>query len=187
MTISAAVQSMNGHPIQNSGPTVSGSEKTVSGTVSSSKNGEGTFSKMLEEVNGQKMVDKTVTYANGKTMESQKTITNNSDGSKTITRTGANGKTSTIQESKIKNDDGSFTITREKTNAHGGVTTMTDTETKSATGQINQSITSTNAKGQTETLDRVTTNINGARTVTTTGTGYDGSTINNETTWTTLA
>src|ERR1700749_3986315 len=161
MTISAAVQSMNGHPIQNSGPTVSGSEKTVSGTVSSSKNGEGTFSKMLEEVNGQKMVDKTVTYANGKTMESQTTITNNSEGSKTITR--------------------------EKTNAHGGVTKMTDTETKSATGQINQSITSTNAKGQTETLDRVTTNINGARTVTTTGTGYDGSTINNETTWTTLA
>ena len=187
MTISAAVQNVNPHPIQSPSPINSGDEKTVNGTVSSSKNGDGTFSKVMEEVNGQKTIDKTVTYANGKTMESQKTITVNPDGSKTITRVGANGKTSTIQESKVKNSDGSYTISKETTNAHGGTKTMTDTMTKSATGQINQTITSTNAKGESETLDRTTTSLNGVRTVSTTGTGYDGSAINNETTWTTLA
>ncbi len=162
-------------------------EQTTEGTVSSSKNGDGTYSKTVEEVNGQKVVDMEVTYANGKTKDVEKTITMNADGSKTVTKTNANGKTSTIDVSKSRDANGNVTISRESTNANGKTTDSTISVSKSATGEVERDVTRTNAKGETETLDRMTSNSGGVRTVTTTGTGYDGSTIDNETTWTVTA
>src|ERR1700743_1318123 len=70
--------------------------KTGSGTVTDLNNGVGSFSRTMEEVNGQKTIDKTVTFANGKTKSTERTVTVNADGSKTISKTNANGKTSTI-------------------------------------------------------------------------------------------
>lgn len=165
----------------------SNGESTTQGTVSSSKNGDGTFSKQVEDVNGHKVVDMTVTYANGKTRDIEKTVTVNADGSKTITKTNANGKTSTIEESHARDANGNVVISKESTNAKGRTTEATVTVSKSVTGEVDHSISRTNAKGETETLDRVSSSSDGVRAVTTTGTGYDGTAINNETTWTTVA
>jgi hypothetical protein len=164
-----------------------GNGKTTSGTVSSQTNGDGTFSKAMEEVNGQKTVDKTVTYANGKTKSTERTVTVNQDGSKTITKVGNNGKTSTIQETSVTNSDGSTTTSKEKTGPNGTVTDTTATMTKSLDGTKDCEVTRTNAENQTETFDRQIAHSNGSKTVTTTGTGYSGNSINNEITWTTVA
>ncbi len=164
-----------------------GVDQTTRGTVSSSKNGDGTFTKTIEDVNGQKVVDMQVTYANGKTKDVEKTITTNADGSKTVTKTNANGKTSTVETSKSRDADGNVMISRESTNANGKTTDSTISVSKSATGEVERDVTRTNAKGETETLDHMVSKSDGVRTVTTTGTGYDGSTINNETTWTVTA
>lgn len=158
--------------------------KTKHGTVSGDR-GDGTFSKTFEEVNGQKVVDKTVTYANGKSKTTERTVTVNADGSKTITHVGANGKTSTVQESVTTNADGTSTITKEKTNAKGVVTDISETRSE-VNGEKDVQI--TRSKGNLiETLDRSIVKDGGVKTVTTTGTGYDGAAISRQTVWTTLA
>jgi len=200
MTMTASsVFALNNHHLlalspDHKGPTTgtggtsgTGNSKSVNGTVDDMLNGFGTFSKTMEEVNGVKTIDRTVMFANGKTKTSEKTVTINDDGSKTITKTGKNGKTSTIQEAVVSNADGSRTVSKEKTKADGSVVESTDTVTKSATGGISHLITHTNAQGQTETLDREIAKTDGGRSVTTTGTAYNGNPIYNETTWTTLA
>ncbi|HTT97049.1 MAG TPA: hypothetical protein VMF58_03295 [Rhizomicrobium sp.] len=169
------------------GNTGDGKSKTVNGTVDDTLNGFGTFSKAMEEVNGQKTIDKTVMFANGKTKSTERVITVNADGSKTISRTGKNGNTSTIQESSTSNADGSRTVTRDITKANGATCEATSTVTKNVTGATEHAITRTNAQGQTETLDREITTSAGSRTVTTTGTGYNGNPVYNETTWNSLA
>jgi hypothetical protein len=197
MTMHAAnLSTISPTPIAQSGnprPTGTGSsidnaddQKTKAGSIDSSKNGTGTFSKMMEEVNGQKTVDKTVTFASGKTKSIEKTITINDDGSKTISKTGNHGKTSTIQESSTQNASGATVTTKEKTAANGDTTEVSGTKTTNADGSIDYQITRTNASGQTATLDRETTKSNGYRSTTTTGTGYAGNQISNETTWTSL-
>jgi hypothetical protein len=160
---------------------------TTQGTVSSSKNGDGTFTKTKEVVNGEKITDKTVTYDNGKTKETEKSVTVNADGSKTVTKTNANGKSSTVDVSKSRDANGNVVITRESTNAKGKTTDSTVSVSKSATGEVDREVSRTNAKGETETLDRVTTKADGVRTVTTTGTGYAGQAIDNESVWTITA
>jgi hypothetical protein len=160
-----------------------GDQKTINGAVTSSQNGAGTFSKMMEEVNGQKVVDKTVTFANGKTRSTEKAITINDDGSKTIAKTGNNGKTSTIQETFVPSATGGTSFTKEKTGANGNVTEISGTKTQNADGSMDAQITRTNAAGQTETLDRATTKSDGYRSTTTTGTGYTGNPIHHETSW----
>jgi hypothetical protein len=192
----ASVLQMSAAPVAQFGsprPTVAGStienigdQKTVAGKVESSKNGDGTFFKAMEEVNGQKTVDKTVTFANGKSKSTERAITINDDGSKTISKTGANGKTSTIQESSTQDASGSTTFTREKTAANGNTTEVSGVKTQNADGSTDGQITKTNASGQTETLDRETTRSSGYHSTTTTGTGYGGNQIANETSWTEL-
>jgi hypothetical protein len=175
-------------PVTASNGSQDNNSKTVNGTVDSMLNGFGTFSKTMEEVNGQKTIDKTVQFANGTSKSIEKTITINDDGSKTITKTGKNGKTSTIQESVVSNSDGSHTVTKEKTKANGATVESVSTTTGSAkAGTIEHLITRTNAQGQTETLDRAVSKTDGSRSVVTTGTAYNGNPIYNETTWNTLA
>jgi hypothetical protein len=158
--------------------------KSKHGTVSNGR-GDGTFSKTFEEVNGQKVVDKTVTYANGKSKTTERVVTVNADGSKTITHVGANGKTTTIQESVTTNADGTSTINKEKTNAKGVVTDITETRSE-VNGEKDVQI--VRSRGNLiETLDRSIVKDGNVRTVTTTGTGYDGSSISHQAIWTTLA
>lgn len=161
-------------------------DKTKSGTFDSLLHGEGTFDKMVQDVNGQKTVDKTITYADGTTKTTERTITINDDGSKTITKTGKNGKTTTVQEAAITNTDGSTTVTKQKTLADGSVIQTTISK-DSMNGETDAHIVRTNADGQTETLDRTSIKDGHTRTRTTTGTGYDGNPIYNESTWTTTA
>jgi hypothetical protein len=159
-------------------------EKTKSGTFTD-MHGEGTFEKTMSDVNGQKTVDKTITYSDGTTKTKERIITLNDDGSKTITKVGKNGKTSTITESFTKNEDGSVTINKEKTCADGSVVDTVETVNK-ANGEKDMHIVRTNAEGQTETLDRQIVHNGATTTHTTTGTGYDGQAIYNESQWTVL-
>ena len=160
--------------------------KTKTGTFDNALHGEGTFAKTMQEVNGEKIVDLTVTFANGKTKSVEKTIVVNEDGSKTITRTGKNGKTTTVQESETPSADGTLTISKTKTNADGSVTQISGTKS-SINGETDMHIVRTNADGQTETLDRQTLRDGHTRTHTTTGTGYDGNPVYRESSWTTMA
>lgn len=158
--------------------------KTKSGTYESSLHGEGTFSKTMEEVNGLKTIDKTITLGNGKTRSIETTIITNEDGSKTISHT-KNGKTTTTTESETTNADGTISISKEKTKADGSVIEISGTKS-SVKGETDSHIVRTNADGQTETLDRQMIKDGHTKTYTTTGTGYDGSEIDKESTWTTL-
>ena len=160
--------------------------KTKTGTFDSALHGEGTFAKTMQEVNGEKTIDRTITFANGKTKSIEKTIVVNADGSKTITRTGNNGKTTTIQESSTPGADGTMTISKQKTNADGSVVQITGTKS-SVNGETDMHVVRTNASGQTETLDRETIKDGHTRTHTTTGTGYDGNPVYRESSWTTMA
>lgn len=157
-----------------------------SGTVSSTKHGDGTFETTFNEVNGLKTVDKTVTYADGTTKTMERTITVNPDGSKTITKTGKDGKVTTVTEMKTKNDDGTFSIAKEITHANGKTTEVSGTVSK-VNGETDKTMTCTNAKGETETLSHVTTRDGDVTTHITSGTGYGGEVIYSESTWTTLA
>jgi len=170
-----------------SNPAATGdTSKTKTGTFDSTLHGEGTFAKTMEDVNGEKVVDKTITFANGKTKTVEKSIVVNEDGSKTITRTGNNGKTTTIQESSSPSTDGTFTISKEKTNADGSVVEISGTKS-SVNGETDMHVVRTNAAGQTETLDRQTIKDGHTRTHTTTGNGYDGNPVYRHSSWTTMA
>lgn len=161
------------------------SADTKTGNVTDSKDGNGTFVTMLSNIDGHKTIDKTVTYADGTTKSTERVVTINSDGSKTISRTDKNGQTSTIQETKTKNDDGTISISKEITNSDGSLTEVAETVTKTD-GEVDRSITLTNAAGQTETLDRQMVQDGSTTTYTTTGTGYDGHQIDRTSTWTVL-
>jgi hypothetical protein len=154
--------------------------------VSSSKNGDGTFESTMSEVNGQKTTDRTVTFANGTTKSSERTVTINSDGSKTISKTGANGKTKTIDETQTRNADGSFSVSKEITNANGKTTDVSGTITRTDGGKDEQ-LTYTNAKGATKTVDDQTSHTGNITGHVRTGTGYSGNTISSSSTWTTYA
>ena len=165
-------------------PSVTGGTK--SGTVSSSKDGDGTFQVTMSQANGQKTVDKTVSFADGTTKSSERTVTVNSDGSKTIVKTGANGKTTTIQQSQSRNADGSISLSEEITKANGKTTDVTGTITKSG-GETDKSLVFTNAKGVTQTVDDQTTHTGNITSHVRTGTGYKGNTLDSSSTWTTFA
>jgi hypothetical protein len=158
-----------------SGGAVPGNDnnKTKTGTFDSMLHGEGTFAKTIQDVDGEKVVDKTITFAN------------NDDGSKSVTRVGKNGKTTTTTESETSNADGSVTISKEKTKADGSVIEISGTKT-SANGETDTQIVRTNADGQTETLDHQVIKDGHTRTRTTTGTGYNGNPVYKESTWTTM-
>ena len=158
---------------------------TKTGTVHSSKHGDGTFAQTFEEVNGQKTIDKTVTFADGTQRTKELVVTINDDGSKTITKTGKNGKVTTTHEMKVDNGDGTFSLTRDITNAKGETTEITGTITRSH-GEVDKSLTCTNPGGLVETLNRQTVKNGAVVTHTTTGTNYLGETIDNESTWTTF-
>lgn len=160
--------------------------RTKTGTFDNALHGEGTFARTMQDVNGEKTVDRTITYANGKTKSVEKTIVVNEDGSKTITKTGKNGKTSTIQETDTANTDGTFTVSKQKTNADGSVVQISGTKS-SMNGETDMHIVRTNADGQTETLDRQSIKDGHTKTHTTTGTSYDGNPVYRESSWTTLA
>lgn len=162
-----------------------GHDSAKTGTVSSMLHGDGTFAMTLDIVNGQKTIDKIVTYADGTQKVSERVITVNEDGSKTITKTGKNGKTTTIHESQVKNDDGTITISKEVTNAKGEVTEITGTVSKSH-GETDKTFTCVNADGQTETINRQTIHDGNVTTHIKSGTGYAGNPIYNESTWTTF-
>lgn len=158
---------------------------TKTGTVNSSKHGDGTFARTFEEVNGQKTIDKTVTYADGTQKSKELVVTTNDDGSKTITRTNKNGKVTTIHEMMVDNGDGTFSLTKDITNAKGETTNISGTITHSH-GEIDRSLTCTNSDGQVETLDRQTVKNGDVVTHTTTGTDYYGNAVDHESTWTTF-
>lgn len=166
--------------------TQSATGNTTAGSVSSSKDGDGTFSVTMSKVGGQKTVEKNVSFANGTTKSTERTVTVNQDGSKTITRTNANGKTSTIQESEVKNDDGTISLSKQVTKANGSVTQVSGTITKTD-GETDKSMTLTNAQGQTETVDSQTTRTGNIAMHSRNGTGYNGNTIDSSSTWTTYA
>lgn len=188
-TISPAAFPVMRHGLQPSGkstPAPSATGSTTSGSVSSSKDGDGTFSVTMSKVGGQKTVDKSISFANGTTRSTERTVTINQDGSKTITKTHANGKTSTTQESEVKNDDGTISLTKQVTKADGSVTQVSGTITKS-NGETDRSMTLTNAQGQTETVSSQTTHTGNITMHSRTGTGYNGNAIDNSSTWTTYA
>ncbi len=169
-----------------SGNTPSVTGGTKSGTVSSSKDGDGTFQVTMSQVGGQKTVDKSVTFADGTTKSSERAVTVNSDGSKTIVKTNGNGKTTTIQESQSRNADGSISLSKEITKADGKTTDVTGTITKSD-GETDKSLVYTNAKGVTQTVDDQTTQTGNITSHVRTGIGYKGNTIDSSSTWTTIA
>jgi hypothetical protein len=152
------------------------SQKTKSGTFDSMLHGEGSFAKTMQDVNGLKTVDRTITYADGTTKTTERAITINADGS----------KTSTVEEAMVSNADGSSSVTKVKTKADGSVIQSTATK-GSMNGETDTHIVRTNADGQTETLDRTSIKDGHTKSHTTTGTGYDGNPIYNESTWTTTA
>jgi hypothetical protein len=156
------------------------------GSVESSTHGDGTFSKTFEEVNGQMTRTKTVTYADGTSKSSSRAITVNADGSKTITKTDADGKVSTIQSSKTENADGSFSISKEITKANGKVVDLSGTETKSG-DETDRSMTLTNQGGLSETINHQTIRDGKVVTHTTSGTDFEGRSIDHSATWTTYA
>ena len=158
---------------------------TKAGTISDMEHGAGTFAKTLEEVNGQKVVDKTVDYADGTHKSVERAITVNADGSKTIVKT-KDGKTSTIQESRVANDDGTFSLSKQITGANGKTSTVSGTISKSD-GETDKSITRTNGRGESETMNTTTTRDGNVATHTRTGTGYRGSHVYDQSTWTTFA
>lgn len=185
MTIStASLFALNGGS-NTIGSTAEHKSGSRTGTVNDMVHGDGTFASTFEIVNGQKTVDKTVTFADGTQRTKERVITLNDDGSKTISKTGANGKTTTIQESAVKNDDGTTTISKEITNANGKVSELTGTVSKTD-GETDKSFTRTNAKGQTETYTTQVVHDGNTTTHTKTGTGYNGNPIYNESTWTTF-
>ncbi len=159
---------------------------TKSGTVSNSKNGDGTFQITSSNTDGQKIVDKTVTYADGTTKSSERTVAVNADGSKTVVKTGADGKTTTTQETMSRNADGTMSLSKEITKANGKTTDVTGTITKSD-GETDKSLVYTNAKGVTQTIDETTKKNGNITSHVRTGTGYKGNTINSSSTWQTIA
>lgn len=182
MTIStASLYALNNHAMVANGA----NEKSKCGTFSD-ENGDGTFEKTMSEVNGQRTIDKTVTYVDGTTMTKERVVTINDDGSKSISKVGKNGKTSTITESFVHNDDGSTTISKEKVGANGKVVEISGTMTK-VNGETDVHLVRTNAKGETETLDRQTIKEGHTKTHIMNGTGYDGQAIHNESEWTVTA
>jgi hypothetical protein len=187
-TINPAALMVMRHGLQpgKSAPPPSATGNTSTGSVSSSKDGDGTFSLTMSKVGGQKTVEKNVSFANGTTRSSERTVTINQDGSKTITKTNANGKTSTIQESEVRNDDGTISLAKQVTKADGSVTQVSGTITKTD-GETDRSLTLTNAQGQTETVDSQTTQTGNITMHSRTGTGYNGNPIDNSSTWTTYA
>ncbi len=156
------------------------------GVVSSSKHGDGTFERTKAEVNGEKVIDKTVTFADGTSRSVERSVTVNADGSKTIVKTGKDGKTTTINESRTKNADGTISLSKEITKADGSVTEVSGMVSKSG-GETEKMLTLTNAQGETETLDRCTSHNGNVTTRSTTGTGYNGQTIDYSSTWATYA
>jgi hypothetical protein len=156
------------------------------GTVSSSKHGDGRYERTSTEADGQRITDKTVTYADGTTRSVERSVTVNADGSKTIVKTGKDGKTTTIQESKAQNADGTFSISKQITHADGSVTEVSGMVSKSG-GETEKVLTLTNAQGQTETLDRCTSHNGNITSRSTTGTGYNGEVIDYSSTWATYA
>jgi hypothetical protein len=162
-----------------------GSSLDKAGTVDDMIHGDGTFAKTLEMVNGQKIVGKTVDYADGTHKSVERTITVNEDGSKTIVKT-KNGKTTTIQESFARNDDGTISLTKEITNAKGKTNEITGTISKSG-GETEKTLTRTNAKGESETVTCTTVRDGNVTTHVRSGTGYSGNHIYDESTWTTFA
>ena len=136
-------------------------------------------------MNGQKTVDKTITYADGTQKSTEMVVTLNADGSKTITKTNAHGKVTTIHQTQIANGDGTFSLSKDVTNAKGETTNITGTITRSH-GEIDRSLTCVNSDGQTETLNRQTLKDGQVVTRTTTGTDWYGNAIDNESTWTTF-
>jgi len=162
-----------------------GNEGSKTGTVSSTAHGDGTFATTLEIVNGQKTIDKVVTYADGTQKVSERVVTVNDDGSKTITKTNKNGKTTTIQESQVKNDDGTITVAKEVTNAKGEVTEISGTISRSH-GEVDKTFTCTHSGGLSETISRQTIHDGNVTTHIKSGTGYYGNPIYNESTWTTF-
>ncbi|MBV8978003.1 MAG: hypothetical protein JO261_09400 [Alphaproteobacteria bacterium] len=172
----------NGLPIMQVDP----GSKTKSGTVQSSTDGDGSFTKTTSTVDGHKTVATTVTYADGKTVTHERSVTLNPDGSKTITVTNGNGKTKTITESETKNTDGSVSIDKQVTKANGDVTNVSGTVMK-VNGQTEKQLTLTNAKGQTETVDSTSSRTGNIVMHSRTGTGYDGHSIDKTSTWTTYA
>lgn len=155
------------------------------GTVSDMVHGDGTFAKTLETINGQKTVDKTVSYADGTQKSVERVITLNDDGSKTILKT-RNGKTTTIQETSVKNDDGTISLTKDITTADGRIKELTGTITKTD-GETDKTFTATSATGQTETMTHTITRDGNVATHVRSGTGYDGKQVYDESTWTTFA
>jgi hypothetical protein len=184
---------------------------TQVGTVNSSKNGNGVFERILSDTNGQKSINTQVTYDNGTTTDrvktwnangtvtitnskdgtqtSQKTITQDGDGSETISITGKNGKTKTIDETVITNEDGTKTISGTITLANGNTETLAGTVSQIAGGR-DKSITITKDDGKNageqKSVDRQRVVDGNVTTYSTTGTNFNGSSIDSNSTWTTV-
>jgi hypothetical protein len=186
-TINPAALMVLRQGLQPSGnPATGAAGSSSSGSVSDSKDGDGTFAITMSRINGQKTVDKNVTFANGTTKSTERVVTVNEDGSKTITKTHANGKTSTTQESEVRNDDGSISLSKQVTKADGSVTQVSGTITKT-NGEIDKSLTLTNAQNQSESIDVQTTHTGNITMHSRTGTAYNGNAIDSSSTWTTYA
>jgi len=183
-----------GPALANASPTVNGlpimqidpSGETETGTVQSSTDGDGSFTRTTSMVDGHKVVDTSVSYTDGKTRSHERSVTLNPDGSKTVTVTNQNGKTKTITESATKNSDGSVSIAKQVTKANGDVTTISGTVMK-LDGETQKHLTETNADGKTETLDVTSSHTGNIAVHHRTGTGYDGQSIDKSSTWTTYA
>lgn len=180
MTISSASLFALAHGVTPSGD-LSG---TKTGTVSDTLHGDGTFAATYEIVNGQKTVDKTVTYADGTQKSKERVITLNEDGSKTILKM-RNGKTTTIHESTVKNEDGTVSIAKDVTTAKGESKQISGTISK-ANGEKDMVLSCTNSEGQTETITHTTVRDGNVTTHTKSGTDWYGNPIYDESTWTTF-
>jgi hypothetical protein len=149
---------------------------TRSGNITDTTDGQGTFATLVSHAAGEMTIDHTVTYANGKTVNRDVTITKNADGtySETTQTQRSNGKTSTRQETITINADGSETIAGTFTGPNG--------KTDNLAGTVNgdtESCTLTDPAGKTESWTRQRTVSDGTATTTCTGTNFAGTSFSN--------
>ncbi|HTZ69590.1 MAG TPA: hypothetical protein VMB71_02975 [Acetobacteraceae bacterium] len=160
-----------------------GGMQAFSGTISSSKWGNGSFATTASRSGDVKTVDGTRTYASGRTASDSVTITRNADGSMTrdATVTRANGKIVQRDLTYSASQGGTRTVSGTITQGNGTVDQVSGTSTHTQ-GDSDIALLLTNPSGLTATHNEMVTTSGNTTSSTSSGTGFDGKTLSGETT-----
>jgi len=159
---------------------------TRTGTIADTNKGSGTFTNTASKNDdGSKSFESILSF-DGKSTTANRTVTVNSDGSKSVTgtRTLANGKSVSFSETITKNSDGSLSITGTKTNAKGKEISFTGHKTKTADG-YSLDLGYLNSDGKTAEINRDVSISGKDRTVDVSGTGLNGKSLSDHIVYTT--